>query len=142
MSAKAHSPKWRQYLAQAAGSYRYAVLLTLAGVLATAIGIAQSFRAAWQEAGEHLIATSRLQVGQVEVWLQERQVDVRNMVQMHDLLLQRDPACESPSPHCDEHIRRILTVFLNNGGFRSIAMAHSPELPPLRVGAELRASDL
>ncbi|MFY8017758.1 MAG: PAS domain-containing protein, partial [Inhella sp.] len=142
MSAEQPSPNWRGWVTRAAGSHQYAVLLTLAAVLATVLGIAQAFRAAWLKGGEQLTAANRLQVRQVEAWLQERQVDVRNMLQVHELLVQWDPACQPASDRCDELARRILAAFLNNGGFRSITLSSKHAPPSLRVGVELRPSDL
>lgn len=137
--------QWQQFLtrlAAAAGDVRNAWLLTALVVLVTGIGSIQALRAIWQEAKVDLAAANRRQHDDIEAWLHERGVDMRNLAQVHDLLRKQVGACERFDPACQALVEQVMETVRRNGRFRSIVLLDPSGQILLRAGEGLQSAEL
>ncbi|MFY7863350.1 PAS domain S-box protein [Roseateles sp.] len=131
----------RSYVAAAAGDARNAWLLTALAVFLTCVGATQALKAVWQEAKADLTTANRRQHVDVAFWLHERGVDMRNLVQVHDLLAGQPGACQRFDPSCRAMMAQMMEAVCANGGFRSIVLVDKAGQVLLRVGKELDSAE-
>ncbi len=131
----------RVFLAAAAGDVRNAWLLSSLALVLTAYGATEAFKAVWQEAKVDLATANRRQHDDVESWLHERGVDLRNLAQIHDLLAEPGGACQSLDAQCLALLERVMETVRANGDFRSMVMLDRSGQVLLRMGASLDGAE-
>ncbi|MFN7666139.1 MAG: PAS domain S-box protein [Inhella sp.] len=111
---------WGRHVRSFTADYRNAILASLAVVLVAGWGAWQALKHAERQAGEQLMTEQAARAAQIEGWLVERQVDLRNLAAVLESQQDTDERCQRRDSVCDAHVARTLAAFRDNGGFQGI----------------------
>ncbi|MBH9551974.1 PAS domain-containing hybrid sensor histidine kinase/response regulator [Inhella gelatinilytica] len=126
-NADSISKGWRLRLREASADLRYAWVASLVILALALFGIYQALVYAEDAAKIELQIERVNKRVQVERWIAERLIDLKNLSESVNAILRHDAHCRSGENECDQHISDLVDIFKSTGRFQVITLQASHE---------------